>query len=140
MLAGVEETLRDKFAALGADDPGSWAASEVRENIPQLARFRFLRGMWSIIDEHGPSAGPAHETGMAARARLEALGATPDDLRAFARMTAFESVFSVLCFLDDPTGERDVDGLPGWALVETVGGEPTGRLVQGLYEDLGPDR
>ncbi len=53
--------------------------------------------MWSIIDERGPSAGPTHETGMAARARPE-------------------------------------------ALAETVGGEPTGLLVQGFYEDPGPDR
>ena len=92
--------LRDKFAALGADDPDGWASSELTENIPQLARFRFLRGMWSIVDQHGP--GPTYRNGEAARERLETLGASPDDLRAF--------------------------------------GEPAGRLVQGLHEDLDPDR
>ncbi|SFQ99168.1 hypothetical protein SAMN04488564_101795 [Lentzea waywayandensis] len=44
-------------------------------------------------------------------------------------------LFAALHFLDDP-GPGD----PGWASVETSGGEPTGRRVRGLYEDLGPDR
>lgn len=137
MLSGMD--LRDKFEALGADDPDSWASSEITENIPQLARFRFLRGMWSIVDGHGPSTGPAHEAGDAARKRLLALGAAPEDLRAIARTAAFDALFSALCFLDDP-GDDEVPGLPGWALVETSGGEPTGRLVQGLHEDLNPER
>ncbi|MFI6099403.1 hypothetical protein ACIA8G_27930 [Lentzea sp. NPDC051213] len=136
----MDEALRDKFAALGADDPASWADSELRENIPQLARFRFLRGMWSIIDEWGPPAGGTFTAGDAARRRLEELGATQEDLQAFARMVAHDALFSALCFLDDPTSEGDVPGLPGWALIETSGGELTGRLVQGVYEDLGPDR
>ncbi|WP_143091670.1 hypothetical protein [Lentzea albida] len=106
------------------------------ENIPQRARQRFLRGMWAIVDQHGP--GPTFERGEPARARLEALGADPDDLRAFARMVAYEALHSALYFLDDP-GD-DATGSPGWALLETSGGEPTGRLVQGLYEDLDPDR
>lgn len=105
------------------------------ENIPQLARMRFVRGMWEIVDQHGP--GPTFERGDAARERLVDLGASPEDLGAFARMVAFEALHSALCFLDDP---GDDDGLPGWALVETSDGELTGRLVQGLYEDLGPDR
>ena len=56
--------------------------------------------MWSIVDQHGP--GPTYRNGEAARERLETLGASPDDLRAF--------------------------------------GEPADRLVQGLHEDLDPDR
>ncbi|MET9633085.1 hypothetical protein ABZX92_37070 [Lentzea sp. NPDC006480] len=132
--------LRDKFAALGADDPDEWANSEITEDIPQLARFRFLRGMWSIVDRCGPSTGMVHETGEAARERLLALGADPADLQAFARMVAHESLFSALCFLDDPTSAGDIPGLPGWALIETSGDELTGRLVQGLYEDMDPER
>ncbi|MDX3662162.1 hypothetical protein PV646_33080 [Streptomyces sp. ID05-26A] len=105
------------------------------ENIPQLARMRFLRGMWEIVDRHGP--GPTFERGEAARSRLAALGASPDDLGAFARMVAFEALHSALYFLDDPDDDA---GTPGWALIETSGDELTGRLVQGLYEDLDPDR
>ncbi|HEX8864555.1 MAG TPA: hypothetical protein VF821_02755 [Lentzea sp.] len=132
--------LRDKFAALGADDPEGWAHSERTENIPQLARFRFLRGMWSIVDRYGPSTGTVYETGEAARGRLLALGADPADLQALARMVAHESLFSALYFLDDPTSDGDIPDLPGWALIETDGDELTGRLVQGLYEDMDPDR
>ncbi|MGW6444135.1 hypothetical protein [Lentzea sp. NPDC055074] len=106
------------------------------EKIPQRARTRFLRGMWEIVDQHGP--GPTYSGGEAARARLAALGASPEDLGAFARMVAFEALHSALYFLDDP-GDDDT-GSPGWALIETSGGELTGRLVQGLYEDLDPDR
>jgi hypothetical protein len=131
--------LRDKFAALGADDPDSWASSEITENIPQLARFRLLRGMWAIVDEQGPSTGPTHEAGDAAQNRLLALGAEPEDLRAIARMAAFDALSSALYFLDDP-GDDEVPDLPGWALMETSGGEPTGRLVQGLHEDMDPER
>lgn len=39
--------LTETFRALGAGDPEGWAASEVTENIPQLARFLFLRRLWS---------------------------------------------------------------------------------------------
>ncbi|WP_434446425.1 hypothetical protein [Lentzea sp. E54] len=135
--------LRDKFAALGADDPDGWADAELTGNVPQLARFRFLRGMWAIVDEHGPPTGRTHEAGDAARKRLLALGAAPEDLRAIARTAAFEALFAALRFLDDPggdPGDGEVPDLPGWALMETSGGELTGRRVQGLYEDLDPER
>lgn len=46
------------------------------------------------------------------------------------------SAVRALSFLDDP-GDGEA---PDWALVETSGGELTGRRVQALYEDLGPDR
>lgn len=40
------EELAEQFRAAGADDPEGWAASEVAEDIPQLARFLFLRSLW----------------------------------------------------------------------------------------------
>jgi hypothetical protein len=40
------EALAEQFRALGAGDPEGWAASEVEEDIPQLARFLFLRRLW----------------------------------------------------------------------------------------------
>jgi hypothetical protein len=40
------EALAERFRAAGAGDPEAWAASEVEENIPQLARFLFLRRLW----------------------------------------------------------------------------------------------
>jgi hypothetical protein len=40
------EELAERFRAAGAGDPEGWAASEVEEEIPQLARFLFLRRLW----------------------------------------------------------------------------------------------
>lgn len=40
------EALAEQFRGLGAGDPAGWAASEVEEDIPQLARFLFLRRLW----------------------------------------------------------------------------------------------
>ncbi|MCP4385018.1 MAG: hypothetical protein GY798_27005 [Hyphomicrobiales bacterium] len=45
------------FKALGADDPEGWAGSEIRENIPQLARFLFLRQAWDRIFAEGRDEG-----------------------------------------------------------------------------------
>src|SRR5690349_1066505 len=94
-------------------------------DVHDEARSRLLRGMWAIVDEHGPPNGQTHQVGEAAQERLLALGAAPEDLRSFARMVAFESLFAALHLLDDPG-----PGEPGWALVETSGGQPAGRLVQ----------
>jgi hypothetical protein len=38
--------LAERFRAAGAEQPEGWAASEVEEDIPQLARFIFLRRLW----------------------------------------------------------------------------------------------
>lgn len=38
--------LAEKFRAAGAEQPEEWAASEVEDEIPQLARFLFLRRLW----------------------------------------------------------------------------------------------
>jgi hypothetical protein len=40
------EALVEIFRALGAGDPEAWAQSEVEDDIPQLARFLFLRRLW----------------------------------------------------------------------------------------------
>ncbi|HEX6368703.1 MAG TPA: hypothetical protein VF006_07220 [Longimicrobium sp.] len=40
------ESLAERFSELGAGDPEAWAVSEVEEDIPQLARFIFLRRLW----------------------------------------------------------------------------------------------
>jgi hypothetical protein len=40
------EALAEQFRELGAGDPEGWAASEVEADIPQLARFLFLRRLW----------------------------------------------------------------------------------------------
>ncbi len=41
------------FEKLGAQNPESWASSQIKEGVPQLQRFLFLRQAWqSILDEN----------------------------------------------------------------------------------------
>lgn len=124
-------SLLDVLDQLGCDDPDGWARSEIEADIPQLARYCFLRPVWpQMIDgwRNGITDIPA------ARRALDA-GADPHDLTQLARGVAYETVFAVLCHLADE--DRDTDRLPSWALTETSpSGEPTGRRLDGLHEDL----
>lgn len=43
------EALTEIFRQAGATDPESWAASEIEEGIPQLARFSFLKAITSVL-------------------------------------------------------------------------------------------
>jgi len=45
----TEAELTNLFAHLGAREPAAWARSQINENIPQLARFLFLRQAWKLV-------------------------------------------------------------------------------------------
>jgi hypothetical protein len=132
----------------------------IDEDIAQLARFRFLRGLWpQLIDgprdtidtwianvrrsrSRDPKGRAPFADGQAAMATLLDLGATPEQLGAFARMVAADAVFGVLFRLDDPHDD-DISAelasrLPHWQLMEVSGARcvPTGRDLGGLYDDL----
>ena len=142
------DKLTGLFEALGADDAQGWAESEAEENIPQLARYRFLRMVWRDIDAWSSAAphwveayrrrGPA--SGVVERAL--GLGLTPGELGEMAREVARETAFGLLYGLADPADgdlppEVEVQ-LPRWRLAElSPQGEPTGRVLGALYEDLG---
>lgn len=44
-----EQELTALFRKLGARDPAAWVRSQISENIPQLARFLFLRQAWKLV-------------------------------------------------------------------------------------------
>lgn len=142
------DKLTGLFEALGADDAPGWAESEAEENLPQLARYRFLRMVWQDIDAWSSAAphwveayrkeGPAS----GAVERALSLGLTPDELGEVAREVARETAFGLLHGLDDPAdGDLPPEvqaQLPGWRLAElSPQGEPTGRVLGALHEDLG---
>lgn len=135
-MADRSAHLRSLFASLGADDPDGWARSEIDEDIPQLARFLVLRGLWN--DTIDSWRDPSAIASVAAGERLVAAGADIEDLTTFARAVAYEAVFGTLARIDegyDPDVEDDE--LPGWLLMETDADEaPTGRHVGSLHEDL----
>jgi hypothetical protein len=128
------DELSRRMAELGAPDPSSWAASEVRENLPQQARFLFLRAMWhKDIDQYGSEA---IIRAFPAGARLLDAGASPGDLSRLLRAIAHEAVFSVVNRIDEGHDPDAPGDSPGWVLVETDQDAPTGRVVGGLHEDL----
>lgn len=135
------ERLTNVFESLGADDARGWASSEVEEDIPQLARYLVLRLLWRYAVDIWDTA-DALDRVPAAR-RLLAAGADRADLVRLARHAAYSAVHSTLYRIGegfDP--EADIDGLPGWMLMETTDvslGEYvqlTGRKVDSLHEDI----
>lgn len=123
--------LLGALAQLGCDDPVGWARSEIEEDIPQLARYRFLRTLWpQLIDSWCTRI-----TNLPAARRAFEAGASHDDLTRLSRAVAYETVFGMLYHLADD--DQSADELPSWALTEiSPAGNATGRLLDGLYEDL----
>lgn len=139
------ERLTRLFEVLGAEDAEGWAEAE--RDLPQLARYRFLRMVWQDIDAWSTTApdwvAAYRREGVAGGAveRAVRLGVTPDELGEIAREVARETAFALLQGVDDPErGEvpDEVEGrLPGWFLGElSEHGEPTGRVLGALHEDL----
>jgi len=115
---------------LGCDDPQAWGESEISENLPQLARYRFLHTIWpEMIDSW-----PAGISNIPAARRAVDAGASPHDVARLARAVAYETAFALLTHLAD---DDSAEGLPGWALAEIdPAGHPTGRYLDALHEDL----
>lgn len=140
--------ILDALIRLGAPEPESWAASEVDEGIPQLARFAFLRGAWlGVIDakdsswmdrvvaqtpvgSEAPFAGTAH----ALRRLLEA-GVDRGDLQQVVRGMQAELVFHLCYLLDDPA-VVDGNDVVSWALFELDDHEQPARAIGGLHESV----
>ncbi|MER5937580.1 hypothetical protein ABT121_09710 [Streptomyces sp. NPDC001928] len=134
-----DEKISRLFAALGAADPHSWAESEIEENLPQLARYRFLRALAQDIQAWDTSSVNSLRDDSDAEGAIESDPTM--DLGRLARLVAREAAFNVLRRLADPDSDdlpADIQQqLPGWVLTETTpAGEPTHRALDCLYEDL----
>jgi hypothetical protein len=133
----------------GAPNPTAWAKSEVQENIPQLARFMFLRQAWrrivseddtTWIDNHiaaskhngqspGASLGPALE-------RCLAKGCSREDLLEVARTAQWQLLFAICYLLSDPSIEEPELQHIAWALVEVDPEGHPGREIGGMHESV----
>ena len=103
------------FDKLGAPNPSAWAASQLREGIPQLTRFVFLRQAWRSVVDEGDSSwignaitrAESHPTepyagvGHALR-KLRAKGATDQDLTDLVRGMQAQLLFEFCYLLEDP--------------------------------------
>jgi len=132
-----------------APDASSSALSETQENIPQLARFLFLRQAWSEVcpdgdtgwiaaavadakagpDEPGAGIGPPLE-------RLLAAGVAPKDISDIVRVMQWRLLFQ-LCYLIEDPGELEPElSHVAWGLFELdASGQPL-RPIRGLHESV----
>src|SRR3990170_3902663 len=139
--------------ALNADDPESWAQSEISEDIPQLARFLALRRIWpEYIDSwtrepdrwvmqsvNGAGDNPQEHFADAGAAlgRMTERGVSPADIASVARMVAYETAFAVLDHIDEGYDPNAPEDAPGWLLMETrADGRTTGRHIRALHESI----
>lgn len=144
-----ERELTALFKRLGAPQPAEWAKSQLKEDIPQLGRFLFLRQAWrQLIDEDDPSwidasiraahlAPDAPLSGVGhALIGLRAKGASDEELTDLARGMQAELLASICYLLSDP-GDLELEVADvAWALVQVDGdGQIVGQL-DALHESV----
>jgi hypothetical protein len=140
-----------------ADDPLGWVSSEMRENIPQVARFLFLHRVRSEVlngylqfaipenAEFEKSLSPLArmKVGEEAFNRLIESGINREDLIRVARAAACRATFNFVEMLDGvtfPDEFEDLYNAPSWSIMEIVeeNGKRklTGRILDGLHESI----
>ncbi len=145
--------LTELFRSLGARRPDQWASSQIRQKIPQLHRYLFLRQAWTqvfdetddswierVIDGAGRSPeGPFSGQGQAIE-RMLSLGVRRSDIVDLVRSSQAEAISGLCYLLDDPLlhdEENERVRSLGWALVATNEDfEPTGEVIGGLHESV----
>jgi hypothetical protein len=119
-----ERKLTELFSKLGADEPESWAHSQITEGIPQLPRYLFLRQAWrnvvspddqSWMSKMRPSdpLEPGGEIGPAID-RILAAGARPEDLTTVVRIMQWYMLSRLCVLLDDPGGDVESEVADIW--------------------------
>ena len=96
----IFKMLGEKGASAAA-----WADGEATEDKPYLARWLFLKALWSdVIDEDDGwmrEWSNKRDPVPAAIARMLAKGIDPDDLTDVVRAMQVDLLFNVCCLLDD---------------------------------------
>lgn len=145
----TEKELAELFRKLGARDPEGWASSQVREGIPQLHRFLWLREAWKLIvsddnydwmtteielAEARPND-PYAGVGLALKKCLDR-GVDKEALNEIVRGKQAEFLFGLCYMLEDPNfSEEEVKDLC-WGLFETdAEGRPAAR-IGALHESV----
>lgn len=133
---GRIESLTQVFAALGAQQPSTWARSHVDGGYDELGRFVLLRALWLKAVEPGRLLGLARNEPEVAKA-VDRLLQRADlaDLDAVLRFAQKQALLDVCTVLDDPSAADE--GI-GWAVFRTDGrGLPLwtlDRLASGLTD------
>ena len=140
------DELTELFRKLGARNPAEWASSQLNENLPQLARFLFLREAWKLVvadNDAGwiharmnddPSC-PGGEVAPALR-RLLAVGASENDLTAVVRSMQWRLLFGLCQLLEDPGSlEKEVSDI-AWRLFQVDQNDQPMAAIAGLHESV----
>jgi hypothetical protein len=141
-----EQQLTELFRKLGAQNPEGWAHSQIREGIPQLARYLFLREAWRCVispdsrnwmvdvrpsrpDEPGGELQPAIDRILAAGARLE-------DLTTVVRVMQWWLLAGFCELLDEPADlESEISDLAWRLVLLDENGVPT-EPINALHESV----
>ena len=135
--AQSRDQLVERFRRAGAaDDPDSWARSEIDEDFAQFSRFVFLKCLWRLMLEMQDSCVQVVGDMPVGPAILE--DQVEDLARRFAGPIGLfaHQILYLLSGDVEAFGHEPLDEEPLWMLMETIGGQPTGRVVAALYEDL----
>jgi hypothetical protein len=141
-----ERELSDLFLKLGAPDPAGWARSQLEENIPQLARFLFLRQAWRLVvdaddiswisdarqtDPSGPGGEIVH-----ALERVLSAGASQADLTSIVRVAQWK-ILAGLCRLLDDAGDLEPEVKDvAWRLFQIDVNDAPIAAIGGLHESV----
>jgi hypothetical protein len=137
------------FRKLGARNPEEWASSQIEEEIPQLARFLFLKQAWGAVLSDAdtewidasiasaerrpdqPYAGVGHGL-----KRLLAAGAAREDITDVVRGMQAELLFNFCYLLEDPGDLPEEVAEIQWALIQlSEEGRPLAQ-IGGLHESV----
>lgn len=142
--------LTKLFQKLGAQDSELWARSQIKEDIPQLQRYLFLRQAWKQVlredsvvwidrqiqeSERHPT-GPYAGVGAALK-RAVATGTPKQDLIDIARGAQAELLFQLCYLLDDPgLSEPELEAF-AWGLFEVDENDnPIPPRIGNLHESV----
>ena len=148
-LPSTKDELIAVFRQFGAKDPQQWAASQVDEGIPQLARFLFMRAAWEHIAREGDSTWidqsikrscqyPSEPyAGLGRALALCRDRGVPDAaLTEIARCLQAEMLSTVGYLIDGPAYSYVVEDM-AWALFQVDNdGKPYGQPISGLNESV----
>lgn len=140
------QELTELFAKLGAPMPEAWAKSQIGEDIPQLARYLFLRQAWRLVigvDDHswiskmrpkhpsqsGAEFGPAID-------RLLAAGAQQEDLTTIVRIMQWWLLSGLCVLLEDPGRLEPEVADMAWLLFRVDENDNPVEPIDGLVESV----
>ena len=140
------QELSALFRKLGARNPEAWAHSQLEENIPQLARFLFLRQAWKFVITENDSEWisemrqidsnkPGGDIGPAIT-RLLCGGAQENDLTTVVRVMQWQILSRMCQLLDDPGNIEREAGDIAWQLFQVDENDHPISIIGGLVESV----